>query len=257
MGEPGEHHMDMRILVALQWQWPAGMDSGDAYIDSWFVLWFTGPGAWARIDGERVELPAHLALLVPPGHRIARGTLLANTTRFAHFHLGAHWDRARCGPLVVDCRGDHAGDRDAVFACDRLPVSPHGPLHLLRFLATALQRVPQQAWPDPDWDHRLQRVLAAIDQAPAHPWRNAELAELFGAGEAHFRRRFVACLGTSPRHYLQSRRLAGVARELIHTAAPIDELAERWGFADRNHLSTAFARHYGCGPAAWRRQGAR
>jgi hypothetical protein len=64
-------------------------------------------------------------------------------------------------------------------------------------------------------------------------------------------RQFRAMLGTSPHRYLLMRRLA-LARDLIHAARPLVDVASEAGFADQAHFTRVFRSAFGLTPARYR-----
>lgn len=61
----------------------------------------------------------------------------------------------------------------------------------------------------------------------------------------------VEMLGTSPHRYLLMRRLA-LARDLIHAARPLVDVACEAGFADQAHFTRVFRSAFGLTPARYR-----
>ena len=103
-------------------------------------------------------------------------------------------------------------------------------------------------------DNDLTPALFMIEQHLADPVRVAVLAQACALPLRRFATLFQAQLGMGPARYLLERRLAAAAAQLRDSQAPIDVIAGACGFADRFHLSRAFSRRFGMGPAAYRRQ---
>lgn len=93
------------------------------------------------------------------------------------------------------------------------------------------------------------------DQA-AQPWTVASLARRVGMSRAGFSRRFVGAVGEPPMAYLTSWRLALAADLLRQGDEPVVRVAKEVGYTSPFTFSTAFKRHYGVSPLAYRREGA-
>jgi AraC-like DNA-binding protein len=123
----------------------------------------------------------------------------------------------------------------------------------LRILAD--ERAPQRP-PSPDADARVLEVLRLLGGAPgealgARP-RVAQLAALAHMSEGAFRAAFVRTTGSSPRRYLEERRMAQAARALLETDRTVAEVARAVGYDDPYHFSRAFRRVHGVSPSGYR-----
>lgn len=83
--------------------------------------------------------------------------------------------------------------------------------------------------------------------------RNDELARLCSLSEDYFIQRFKNAVGMTPLAYIQKRRVAAAAQQLLFTNQSIDSIAEQTGFGDRFYFSRVFSRETGRPPAAYRR----
>jgi AraC family transcriptional regulator len=101
---------------------------------------------------------------------------------------------------------------------------------------------------------RLQRVLRHINAHLAEPLPNAELAELAGVSESHFRRIFLGAVGMPPHHYIRNRRLAQARKLLVMSDLPISMISDECGFYSQSHLTKCFQTTHAVAPAAYRRQ---
>ncbi len=81
----------------------------------------------------------------------------------------------------------------------------------------------------------------------------AEAAVFCGLSERRFGVEFRALTGMPFHLFALRHRLAGAAAEL-RRGVMLDEIAERWGFADKSHFSRRFAEHYGMTPGEYRRR---
>jgi AraC-like DNA-binding protein len=98
-------------------------------------------------------------------------------------------------------------------------------------------------------------VGAALDlmhDQTAEAWTVASLARRVGLSRAGFARRFTTAVGEPPMSYLTAWRLALAADRLRHDDAPVFRVAAEVGYRSQFTFSTAFKRHYGDSPLAYR-----
>jgi AraC family transcriptional regulator len=98
--------------------------------------------------------------------------------------------------------------------------------------------------------HRVQVFVEANLSAPLHL---EQLAARAGLSAFHFARAFKTTAGTTPRAFIESRRLERAKRLLVETAEPIATIAAETGFVTQSRLTTVFRHHTGFTPAAYRR----
>ncbi|HVW50524.1 MAG TPA: AraC family transcriptional regulator [Trinickia sp.] len=80
-----------------------------------------------------------------------------------------------------------------------------------------------------------------------------DLSEVACLSEFHLSRMFRASFGMPPHAWIAGRR-AELARQLLRTTLlPLDEIAERAGYADASHFSHRFRAAVGASPLAYRR----
>jgi AraC-like DNA-binding protein len=103
----------------------------------------------------------------------------------------------------------------------------------------------------PPW---LWQVLDEVERRLAFTLTVPGLARLAGLSEAHFSRRFAACMRCPPRTWIRDRRMAR-ARALLMAEPRLQaaEVARLCGFGDPFQFSRMFHRCNGAPPDAWRR----
>lgn len=79
-----------------------------------------------------------------------------------------------------------------------------------------------------------------------------ELERQSGFSLAHIRDVFQKCTGKPLSRYVQERRIANAARELLDTDRTILDIAVNYGFSGRTVFSRAFRRHTGYTPSQFR-----
>ena len=103
----------------------------------------------------------------------------------------------------------------------------------------------------------LARVAAAarlVESRPAQRVSLEEAAAACGLSPSRFDAIFRRAMGGSFGQFALRSRLARAAKLLLITESPLEVIAEQTGFGGASHLHHAFAKCYGCTPAAYRNQ---
>lgn len=99
------------------------------------------------------------------------------------------------------------------------------------------------------------KILAAIEEMerdPRRPVRIPEIARRYGMCASGFSRKFREITGMPPLKYCRFLRLEQVRMALTDSNVSVEELAERFGFSDGNHLIKLFKKHYAVTPHRFR-----
>ena len=97
----------------------------------------------------------------------------------------------------------------------------------------------------------VERARQLLDAERARTVHSSELESITGLTRYELARQFRTMLGTSPHRYLLMRRLA-LARDLIHAARALVDVACEAGFADQAHFTRVFRSAFGLTPARYR-----
>ena len=97
----------------------------------------------------------------------------------------------------------------------------------------------------------VERARQLLDAERTRTVHSSELESITGLTRYELARQFRTMLGTSPHRYLLMRRLA-LARDLIHAARPLVDVACEAGFADQAHFTRVFRSAFGLTPARYR-----
>jgi AraC-like DNA-binding protein len=97
----------------------------------------------------------------------------------------------------------------------------------------------------------VERARQLLDAERTRTVHSSELETITGLTRYELARQFRTTLGTSPHRYLLMRRLA-LARDLIHAAHPLVDVAGEVGFADQAHFTRVFKSAFGLTPARYR-----
>jgi AraC family transcriptional regulator len=104
-------------------------------------------------------------------------------------------------------------------------------------------------------DARVSKAIAFMRENLRLRLSLADIAREAGLSAFHFVRVFKAATGETPHRHLTGLRVDAARRHLVKGELPIGEIAYLCGFASPAHLSTAFTRHAGMSPSAYRSRG--
>jgi AraC family transcriptional regulator len=102
----------------------------------------------------------------------------------------------------------------------------------------------------------LRRVQLFVEANLGSTLRLADLAERVGLSEHHFAHAFRASTGSSPRVFVESRRIEQAKHLLRESALELAQIAIETGFGRQSRFTTVFRRATGFTPAVYRRGGA-
>ena len=100
--------------------------------------------------------------------------------------------------------------------------------------------------------HRLQRVLALIDERLAEPIQVRELAEAVHMSPYHFARMFKQSTGQPPHLYITWQRMDRAKELLAHSTLPLAQIASSVGYQTQAHFTGVFHARIGITPRAYR-----
>lgn len=101
-------------------------------------------------------------------------------------------------------------------------------------------------------DPPLARVLERLHSEPEHAWTVESMAGLAGLSRAGFAARFADVVGVPPRRYLTELRMRRAQDLLERSDATLARVAQEVGYGNEFAFATAFRRHTGSAPGAWR-----
>lgn len=253
--------------IGEQWAPPSFAIPGHAHPRWEFYLQTSGTTEWSA-GRRRWSVASDALLAVPPGvaHSLVRCCDERHAFVFAELDLAPVLRRM---PVLAEAWAEaavfsvvDAGRLRAPFA--RLvheavtPQEYHGlglrqALDVLVLEITRLRRGTPGGGPLPQIGHAgIARARSLLEQRCAEPWREAELARLAGLSPAHFRARFTAEVGATPRRFLEMLRVERAGTLLRETDLSVTEVALETGFATSQHFARIFRRRRGVTPRGWR-----
>jgi AraC-like DNA-binding protein len=102
-------------------------------------------------------------------------------------------------------------------------------------------------------DKQMGAAIAAMHEAPGHPWSLQELGERVGMSRSIFVLKFKEKVGTSPMEYLTQWRMLVAGDRLTNSSDPLSAIAGSLGYESESAFSTAFKRVMGCSPRQYAR----
>lgn len=99
---------------------------------------------------------------------------------------------------------------------------------------------------------QLQRVLECIESRIAEPLRIRHLAQEAQMSPFHFSRLFKRSTGHSPHQFVTRHRMEKAKKLLAASDLPIVAVASAVGYLTQAHFTSAFGRHVGLTPKAYR-----
>lgn len=103
-------------------------------------------------------------------------------------------------------------------------------------------------------DKCIAKTLRAIHAKPAHPWSGESLAAKAGMSRTAFFSRFKNTVGIAPLSYLLKWRMAKAKSLLKEGKYSVISIALEVGYGSSSSFSSAFLRHEGVSPSAFRGQ---
>ncbi|HYE07157.1 MAG TPA: AraC family transcriptional regulator [Planctomycetota bacterium] len=217
----------------------------------------------SRVVDERARREWSLApgtALLLPARRLYRFDFAAGLLLVGfHFRLaGPGGIDVLDGALGVAHATGHADDADraAEAVALRTPaawLTAEGVLrlHLGRGLAASWSEIERATAAARRW----QPAIARLEAAPPGGADIARLASAVGISRQHFTRRFRADFGCTPRAWHQRQLARRVVDRLLADDAPLDEVADGFGFSDAFAFSRFVLRATGMRPSRWRQLG--
>lgn len=243
-------NFDIRIFIggsALVETW----NHANVNFGVWLLYWNRDEGAELAWNGKKQKMSPDQLFLIPPGTTFSTRSGKPFRHFYLHFDADPPFDRVK--PEILSFSPDHAAKYLAYF---REESGETARALLCRILVYEyLRRIPESAFLPPDEtvpDARIRHAVEIMNREYATLPDNRELCKRIGMSLNNFHHLFRAGTGTTPKHYLLSRRMDAARRELITTDKTIEEIAAETGYADRYHFSKAFKMFYACSPAAYR-----
>jgi AraC-like DNA-binding protein len=214
---------------------------------------FSGRGR-VLVNGRWQECGPGMAYLTPPAVPHAYHTVRNVRWGFAWIW----WHLSTTGePPLIDCArpmlvpADPEYLRSAILGLYRESIGPAQPTvldHWVDLVHAYAARLGQTA-------HARRSLITLWEQVDAnlaHPWTRQQLADTLGMSGENLRRLCQRETGRGPMHHLTALRMQRAAVLLESTTDKIEKIARAVGYANAFAFSTAFKRHQGIPPAAFR-----
>lgn len=221
----------------------------------WRLYWNAEPGATLLWKGQKIFLDADALVLIAPQTEFKVMLKGKQISHFhVHFNLGPPYDRLN--DRIVSCALNKASQnafRRMIQHERRFTLNHRSKLWLMQWIGTALQAMPEDTWPEHEWDHRVEAATKVMSKNIQHKWTNAELSDHVHMATNSFIRLFTKEVGMAPMKWLTKERIAQASLMLEHSEESIEAIAENCGFGDRAHFSTRFKQVMHINAAAYRK----
>lgn len=229
-------------------------------VDSGYSTFTCGTASYRLAAGSLVMVPSHCAHACNPDPDAAWS--------YQMLHLDAQWVRAL---LAENDRGadtelpDHAAVSHALPAYQRFcelndllfSEATHADKEAALILYIGSRSwldLPLAAPPLPLLPHRLQHIVALLNESRSHDISLATLADMAGMSRYQFIRAFRAATGMTPHAYQLDLRILQ-ARQLLRRGHSLSRIAHDLGFADQSHFHRAFKQRVAATPGIYQRSG--
>jgi AraC-like DNA-binding protein len=123
-------------------------------------------------------------------------------------------------------------------------------VHVLRAYVASTDQ--PKGWLSALSDARIGPALSLMHAKPAERWTVGGLASAVGMSRTAFAMRFHRAVGCAPLDYLNQWRMTIARTALLHSDAPLVDIAARTGYLSDTAFSAAFKRWTGQSPARYR-----
>lgn len=222
----------------------------------WRWYWVDRPGASITVGEKKRDLDSNQVVLIPPHIHFSAHN--RKTIGFLYIHFFARGTYQPVSPDIINLplAGEqiqfirHFVSRFAEL--EREDVSPLLSLPLA-LVSLALSRTEREHWISSYKDLRVAKAIAFMESNYPAAVPNTKLSQLAGMNMNAFVRMFKRVTGQTPHQYLQSLRMKEAASLLHHSELSIEQIAEKTGFNDRQHLNLIFQKSFRITPAQFRK----
>lgn len=222
----------------------------------WRLYWNDRPGAWISCSGRRLELGPGSFLLVP-SHVAFDTHGAARELRHFWIHFSLHPDLTVKDNAPIRVRCGAGMEREVKALAKKVKRGEPETMRQIHHLCSALLH---RVFADSEAEAhparlpaRLYALLHEIESGLGGEIAVTGLAQRAGMSRGGFIRWFKEHMEVSPARYVLGRRIDHACRLLKFSAATVEEISARLGFANRGHFSRVFQRQMGLGPAGFRK----
>lgn len=153
-----------------------------------------------------------------------------------------------------------AGGTSVVHLASHLVARHCGPARAAKALRIMIEEAPlpskapqpQPLLTDRTDEARVRKAMLLIERNLGNPLSPEFVARHVGLGTRQLERLFKAELGLSPAGFALQLRLANARQLLLHTRAPVSDIALQCGFVNRSHFARSFRAAFGKTPSQLR-----
>lgn len=238
---------------------PPGFEFKTDENHDWWLLIQTHIQTYFIIDGKRIVMPAHAAILYPPHSLIEYGA--AEKKPYSDDWIRFYTDE----PFI--CKGDIPFEtpfqiRDFSFISSLLHLLACENFFNNKYRESSIQALFQLLFlklreslsgsKDDFRESELLQLHMNIKNNPASPWSVPEMAKQLHICPRHLQKLYQKRFGISCMDDVIQNRLLLAKEKLEYTDTPVYRIAEQCGYSNTEHFSRQFKKHFGMPPQAYR-----
>lgn len=239
---------------------PAGFVFKADQKHKWWLLIQTHVQTYFIIDGKRLVMPAHTAILYPPFSLIEYGEVEKKP-------YSDDWVRFYTDEPFI-CMGNipfetpfQTLEYDFISSLFHLLASENFFNHqyktftiqsLFQILFSKLHESISNS-SDDFREMELQQLRMNIKNNPSSPWTVPEMAKQLHICPRHLQKIYQKRFGISCMDDVIQNRLLLAKDKLEHSNSPVYQIAEQCGYPSTEHFSRQFKKHFGVSPQAYRK----
>ncbi|MCI9419208.1 MAG: helix-turn-helix transcriptional regulator [Eubacterium sp.] len=248
------------IFVQTDTSHPVGFECDMGREHDWWLFVQTHIQTYFVIDGKRIVMPAHAAILYPPHSFIQYGAAEKKI-------YSDDWTRFYTDEPFI-CKGNIPLEtpfqtRDYMFikqllhllACENFFDNKYKESSIQALFQLLFSKLHESLSSDAD-DFRELELLQLhmnIQNNPASPWSVPEMAKQLHICPRHLQKIYQKRFGITCMDDVIQNRLLLAKEKLEHTDIPVYRIAEQCGYSNTEHFSRQFKQHFTMSPSMYRR----
>ena len=217
----------------------------------WRLYWPLDTGGVIEIEGDKTLLTPGHVYLIPPHTTFSTTTRRPFAKWYAHFNLGPVADRAAPGVYPFPAT---ASMKQFIARLAKADGEEGFPWPAIQLVAECVQLLPAKVWKQQHLDLRVRKSMEFMNQHLGIKLTADQIARHAGVSVRNLNHLFQQELSLPPMRVLLDYRLDEACRQLRHTDASIESIAEECGLVNRYYFSRMMRQYRNTSPAAYRQE---